>query len=178
MGIPSNNVNLKSPASAPRRMPCKRSSSAHMALKCTARSGGYTPTTQEVSPLAPPLGSSHFQYKSAKRRLFSPLQHDQSPTGKGSLPATPQTPTNSFIKAGKLSTPPARKQCKQNLQLALQNNDLVTVVEILAARPQLASLPLADGTSPLQCAVDLGCDDMIIELLQHHDANSGADCGF
>jgi hypothetical protein len=45
------------------------------------------------------------------------------------------------------------------------------VVEILAKNPEIATIPIpGDGRSPLQCAVDLGCDAPIIGIFEHHEA--------
>jgi len=52
--------------------------------------------------------------------------------------------------------------------VALTRNDLVEVVEILAKRPELAQMPLGDGTYelPLKRALDLDCDRAVIDVLQ------------
>jgi len=57
------------------------------------------------------------------------------------------------------------------MDLALANNDLVHVVELIAANPKIAITPLCDGTGelPLDRARRLGCEDCepaIIRVLE------------
>lgn len=87
----------------------------------------------------------------------------------------PMTPTNSLRRQAleTLSPPPAprKRQFKSALATALEQNDLVTVVEVLAERPVLATVPFFDGEFPVMCALRLGCEPAIISVLCDNGAS-------
>lgn len=66
-------------------------------------------------------------------------------------------------------------QKKVRLGVALEENDLVDVVSILAKNPKLANMPFLDGSNelPLDRAIRLECDDCIIEVLKDNGAQLG-----
>jgi hypothetical protein len=88
---------------------------------------------------------------------------------------TPRSPTARF------RTPPRRRSVeimsppqapkpysqRERMNRALDQNDLVAVVELLAKNPTLAGVPHAHGcvTDPLVRARHLGCDPAIIDAL-------------
>lgn len=53
------------------------------------------------------------------------------------------------------------------LALALEQNDLVTIVEVLAEQPMLATTPFFDGTGefPVMRALRLGCAPAVLGVL-------------
>ena len=57
---------------------------------------------------------------------------------------------------------------------ALNQDDLTMVVEAIADEPLLTITPLSDGTHtefPLDRALRLNCQPMIIEILEHNSTN-------
>lgn len=60
------------------------------------------------------------------------------------------------------------------MDLALANNDLVHVVELIAANPKSAIKALCDGTGelPLDRARRLGCEPAIIRVLEAEGAGN------
>lgn len=95
------------------------------------------------------------------------------------LPASPRTPSPHTPARGRrqsaFSPPPAPKpQRKVFWPLVLARNDVVEVVEILAKLPDptmFTTIPIpGDGRTPLQFAVDSGCDQVIIDILADHEA--------
>eukprot|EP00746_Dinoflagellata_sp_MGD_P164893 gnl/MRDRNA2_/MRDRNA2_93833_c0_seq1.p1 gnl/MRDRNA2_/MRDRNA2_93833_c0~~gnl/MRDRNA2_/MRDRNA2_93833_c0_seq1.p1 ORF type:complete len:144 (-),score=31.02 gnl/MRDRNA2_/MRDRNA2_93833_c0_seq1:225-656(-) len=112
-----------------------------------------------VVPLATALGSC------IGCDNLSSLEHQPSPQEQ--LPATPFTPVRARRQPAS-SPPPAPKAHRQSLQPALESNDLVMLVEILAKQPELATIRFANGQLPLRFAMDMGCDASIIGVLEHH----------
>lgn len=169
MGPLSNKSLSMSPAPS-RSTPYKRlGSNGDMSLQSTASSGGCTPLLRSASVVASIPGDACLEFRNVKRRIIFPDGKD-NPT----VPGSPRTPSPSYCKSEKIqSPPPAPKQPRLQLHLALQNHDLVMLVEILARTPALATLPLVDGSFPLKRAADLGCEQVFIDILEHHSANSG-----
>lgn len=70
--------------------------------------------------------------------------------------------------------PPAPKHriSKSQMDKALQENDFVEVVDILAKNPRVANMPFFDDSDefPLGRALRLQCDPMIIQCLEDHGA--------
>lgn len=87
-------------------------------------------------------------------------------------PTTPRRSPAQRARDASRSPPPAPKPNKSSLGKALKENDLVEVVDILAKNPKLANMPLWDGTreSPLERAIRLQCDEMIIQILKDNGA--------
>jgi len=83
-------------------------------------------------------------------------------------PCTPRRPKTKESRSR--SPPPAPNQKKLKLGNALEENDLVEVVSILAKNPRLANMPLCSNELPLDRAMRLHCDDMIIEVLKDNGA--------
>jgi len=93
-----------------------------------------------------------------------------------SPPSTPRRNTTSKWRDVSRSPPPAPNQRKVALGEALEENDLVHVVEILAKHPQLATMPFWDNNElPLERATRLQCDEHILEFLKHNGADLGGD---
>jgi hypothetical protein len=77
-----------------------------------------------------------------------------------------------------LSPPPApmKRRCAGSaLARALDQDDVVAVVEILAEQPSLATVPFSDldGISefPMMRALRLGCAPEVIHVLSEHGAS-------
>jgi len=88
----------------------------------------------------------------------------------------PRTPSKSQRRKTRdnVSPPPApmKRRFKSALALALEQDDLVAIVELLAKQPMLATMPFFDGTNelPVMRAVRLACDPAIIQLLLDNGA--------
>eukprot|EP00746_Dinoflagellata_sp_MGD_P026412 gnl/MRDRNA2_/MRDRNA2_162282_c0_seq1.p1 gnl/MRDRNA2_/MRDRNA2_162282_c0~~gnl/MRDRNA2_/MRDRNA2_162282_c0_seq1.p1 ORF type:complete len:222 (+),score=43.36 gnl/MRDRNA2_/MRDRNA2_162282_c0_seq1:70-735(+) len=96
----------------------------------------------------------------------------------GSSP--PRTPVRAHRRKAQkdVSPPPApmkRRFAGSTFARALDQNDLVAVVEILAEQPSLSAVPLSDydGSSefPITRAMRLGCDPEIIRVLTDNGAS-------
>lgn len=88
-------------------------------------------------------------------------------------PSTPKRSADKQARETSRSPPPAPKQKKVRLGKALEENDLLQVVEILAKHSHLATMPFMDDGNyelPLERATRLRCDEMILELLRDNGA--------
>lgn len=105
------------------------------------------------------------------RDLQQPFAQKQDPEG-------PRTPRRSSIKDVEdvfQSPPPAPKPTGRNhVDKALKEDDLVEVVDILSRNPKLVNMPFLDGSDefPLERALRLQCDPMIIQILEDFVAKS------
>eukprot|EP00746_Dinoflagellata_sp_MGD_P098933 gnl/MRDRNA2_/MRDRNA2_40193_c0_seq1.p1 gnl/MRDRNA2_/MRDRNA2_40193_c0~~gnl/MRDRNA2_/MRDRNA2_40193_c0_seq1.p1 ORF type:complete len:127 (-),score=26.40 gnl/MRDRNA2_/MRDRNA2_40193_c0_seq1:124-504(-) len=82
------------------------------------------------------------------------------------LPGTPRTPIRARRQHAYSPPPAPKSHGRLALDSALDSNDLLEVVEILAKQPGLSGMPLANGRLPLKYAMDMGCDASIIDVLE------------
>jgi hypothetical protein len=99
-------------------------------------------------------------------RYSSPIQF-RSPSRSRSPPATP--PRRSRFN-GTRKTPMAPRALKKSMDQVLERDDLMEVVEFIAAYPNACNQPLLpfDDELPLQWAERNGCDPAVINVLRMH----------
>eukprot|EP00746_Dinoflagellata_sp_MGD_P086087 gnl/MRDRNA2_/MRDRNA2_34054_c0_seq1.p1 gnl/MRDRNA2_/MRDRNA2_34054_c0~~gnl/MRDRNA2_/MRDRNA2_34054_c0_seq1.p1 ORF type:complete len:262 (-),score=43.87 gnl/MRDRNA2_/MRDRNA2_34054_c0_seq1:261-974(-) len=88
-------------------------------------------------------------------------------------PSTPKRSPAQVARDLSRSPPPAPHHKTVKLGKALESNDLLEVVEILAKHPRLATMPFWDTHElPLERATRLHCDEMILDILRDNGAGN------